>query len=66
MGETKRAVLYCRVSTDEQRKHGNSLTYQEELLRRYCERRGIEVAQTFIEDESAKDFNRPEYQAMLT
>lgn len=60
----KRAVLYCRVSTDEQRKKGNSIEFQEELLREYCLRNGIEVTEVFIDNESAKDFNRPSYVQM--
>ena len=66
MSPTKRAVLYCRVSTDEQRKNGNSIPHQEKVLRASCERRGYEVDAVYLEDESAKDFNRPEYQSMAS
>lgn len=55
----KRAILYCRVSSDEQAK-GGSLKYQEATLRRYCESNGIEVVDVYREDYSAKTFNRPE------
>ena len=39
----KRAVLYARVSTDEQAKKGYSLTQQLEALREYASREGYEV-----------------------
>ena len=38
-----RAVLYARVSTDEQAKSGFSLAQQLEALREYCAREGYEV-----------------------
>ncbi len=55
----KKAILYCRVSSDEQAK-GGSLKYQEDALRRYCESNGIEVVDVYREDYSAKTFNRPD------
>jgi len=39
-----RAVLYARVSTEEQVKSGYSLRQQMEALRTYCEAEGLEVA----------------------
>lgn len=54
-----KAILYCRVSSDEQAK-GGSLKYQEEALRRYCNSHQIEIVEVFSEDYSAKTFNRPE------
>ena len=38
------AVLYIRVSTDEQAREGVSLAAQEDRLRAYCAMRGLEVA----------------------
>ena len=38
-----RAILYARVSTDEQARSGYSLAQQLEALRGYCEREGYEV-----------------------
>ena len=55
----KKAIIYCRVSSDEQAK-GGSLKYQEGALKRYCENNGIEVVEVYKEDYSAKTFNRPE------
>src|SRR3712207_6375036 len=39
----KRAVLYARVSTEEQVRSGYSLAQQLEALRAHCEREGYEV-----------------------
>ncbi len=55
----KRAIIYCRVSSDDQVK-GGSLNYQETTLKKYCESKGIEVVETYREDFSAKTFKRPE------
>ena len=55
----KKAILYCRVSSDEQAK-GGSLKYQADALKRYCESNGIEVVDIYREDYSAKTFDRPE------
>ena len=59
-----RAVLYARVSTDEQAK-GFSRMHQEDFLREFCKKSGFEVVEVFLEDESAKDFKgRPAYQRL--
>jgi site-specific DNA recombinase len=39
----KRAVIYCRVSTDKQEQDGESLEYQEEKGRRYAELHDLDV-----------------------
>ena len=39
----KRAILYARVSTDEQARSGYSLAQQLEALREYAAREGFEV-----------------------
>src|SRR5215204_2027425 len=41
--EAKRAILYARVSTDEQAKRGYSLSQQLEALRKYAAREGYEI-----------------------
>lgn len=61
----KKAILYIRVSTDEQAEKGHSLQHQEERLRNYCLQNGIEVLQLFKEDYSAKTFDRPEWKKVL-
>lgn len=60
----KKAVIMCRVSSDEQAK-GYSLSVQLEQLTNYCKRNDIEVVKYYREDHSAKDFNRPEFQKFL-
>lgn len=60
----KRAILYIRVSTDEQMK-GYSLPQQQEQLERYCNAMGIEIAILFQEDYSAKNFERPEWTKLM-
>ncbi len=61
----KQSYLYIRVSTDEQAERGYSLRSQEEILRRYCELNNIFIKGVFIEDHSAKTFNRPEFTKLL-
>ena len=65
--KTINVLIYCRVSTDEQRK-GTSVDVQEDMLRRYCAYRGYNIIERgeFKEDESAKTFEkRPVMQAIL-
>ena len=61
----KKAILYIRVSTDEQAEKGHSLRHQEERLRNHCAINGIEVVALYKEDHSAKTFERPEFRKML-
>jgi DNA invertase Pin-like site-specific DNA recombinase len=62
----KRAVIYTRVSTEDQAKEGFSLDAQKERLRSYCKAKGWEVVGEFIDDGySGRDENRPAYQQML-
>lgn len=62
---THRAILYSRVSTDDQAQRGYSLRDQEARLREHCHRQGIEVAAHFQDDHSAKTFERPEFKKLL-
>jgi site-specific DNA recombinase len=56
----KRAILYARVSTDEQARSGYSLAQQIEALRAYCEREGYEVLEE-VQDpgQSGASLERP-------
>jgi site-specific DNA recombinase len=45
----KRAILYARVSTDEQARSGYSLAQQLEALREYAAREGYEVLEEVSE-----------------
>jgi site-specific DNA recombinase len=60
------AILYIRVSTDEQADRGYSQRDQEERLKRYCSTNRIEVSKVIFEDHSAKNFNRPEWVTVLS
>lgn len=61
----RKAILYIRVSTDEQAEKGHSLAHQEEMLQRYCTVNNIEVVAFFKEDYSAKTFERPQFKKLL-
>ncbi len=56
-----KGIIYTRVSSDEQVK-GTSLDFQEELCRKYCEQKGIEILAVFREEgASAKTADRAEF-----
>ena len=60
-----RAVIYCRVSTQEQTKN-LSLPTQRRMCEEYCDREGFEVARVFMEQgESAKTADRTELKRLL-
>lgn len=63
-----RGLIYTRVSSDDQ-VEGTSLASQEELCRRYCAQKGIEVVEVFRDEgETAKDLslnNRTRFLAAL-
>ena len=62
----ERAVIYARVSTQEQVSN-LSLETQERDCRAFCSRNGWQVVEVFVDrGESAKTINRPEFQRMLT
>ena len=64
-GSKMKAVVYTRVSTDEQTKN-LSLELQRRECQAYCQRNGFAVDRIFEErGESAKTTARPEFQAML-
>ena len=63
--QDKTAVIYCRVSSNEQVK-GTSLAMQEKLCREYAERQGLDVLKIYVEEgESAKTADRTEFQKAL-
>jgi len=61
----RQAILYIRVSTDEQAEKGHSLAHQDEMLRKYCLTQNIEIVALYREDHSAKTFERPEFNKLL-
>ena len=65
-GETKKAGIYIRVSTEDQKREGFSLPEQEKRLRAMCEYKGYEIYKVY-EDAgiSAKTGNyRPEFERL--
>src|SRR5215212_3501615 len=63
-GPTNRAILwaiiYARVSTDEQARSGYSLAQQLEALRSYCEREGYEILEEVVDPgQSGASLERP-------
>lgn len=61
-----RALIYCRVSTDEQAEHGYSLASQAAMTRERAETDGLVVAETYIDDGySGATTDRPGLQALL-
>ena len=62
----KKAVLYARVSTDEQRDNGFSLQDQISRMQKHSRSKDYEILQILEEDHSAKNFNRPVFQRFLT
>lgn len=63
---SRRVVIYTRVSTDEQREKGFSLQDQEIRLREFCEKSDYDIVAHFQDDHSAKDFNRPQFNVLLS
>ena len=60
------AVLYIRVSTDEQADGPLNLRNQEARCRAYCEQKGLGVVEVFVEPgESARSADRPAFKRML-
>ena len=65
-GKGNGAVLYVRVSTDDQANGPLNLSNQEKRCREYCRQKGLPVVQVFTDPgESARSVDRPEFQRML-
>ena len=54
----KTGIVYCRVSTEKQRKDGDSLDSQEKACRAYCKNNNIQVLWVFRETYSWKSSDR--------
>lgn len=59
-------IIYSRVSTDDQADYGYGRDHQRDVLKAYCEIKQYGVANEYIEDHSAKNFNRPEWKKLET
>lgn len=62
----QKAVIYSRVSSDEQKKEGFSIEAQEDLMKKYAQKNGLEIVKIFSESQSAKDTGRKEFNAMIS
>ena len=64
--EKTKAVIYTRVSTEDQAKEGFSLDAQLEKLRAYCKARDWKVVDEYIDDGfSGRNVKRPAYNRMI-
>src|SRR5680860_900763 len=64
--KNKKAIIYYRVSTEDQAQFGVSLEQQKNNCLSFAEREGWEVVKSFHDDGvSAKTVERPSLQAML-
>ncbi len=62
-----RAIIYARVSTEEQKLYGYSLDAQIDACKNYCERRGWKVVMIYKEAiSSRKEDKRPQFQRAIT
>src|ERR1035437_8792104 len=61
----KQAVIYARVSSKEQADEGFSIPAQLKFLREYAADRGFEVAQEFVDVETAKRAGRTAFGEMV-
>lgn len=62
----QRAALYLRVSTARQAEHDVSIPDQKRQGEAYCEARGLQLVETYIEPgASATNDRRPEFQRMI-
>lgn len=62
-----RAIIYARVSTEEQKLYGYSLNAQIEVCKKYCEQRGWEVVMIYKEAiSSKKEDRRPQFKRAIT
>ena len=62
---TNQAVLYARVSSEEQEREGYSIDAQVAYLRDYATRKGLTIVREFIAAESAKDQGRAKFEEMV-
>ena len=63
--ESRPAVLYARVSSQEQAKEGFSIPAQDKLLRGYGKDKQFRIAEAFTDIETAKRAGRTGFDAMV-
>ena len=63
----EKAVIYVRVSSEEQAKHGFSIENQKKVCIEFAEKNGYFVDKVFVDEgKSAKNLERPEIQELMT
>ena len=66
ISRTRKAALYCRVSSEEQAKFGFSIKNQLDRLQTYCEEENITIVEVYMDEGfSAGTKKRPALQKML-
>ena len=60
-----KAVIYARVSSEEQKKEGFSIPAQLDLLRDFARKNNIQIIKEFEEAETAKQAGRHQFNEML-
>lgn len=61
----RKAIIYVRVSTIEQKDNGYSTEAQLKMLRKYAEENGLQVVEEFVEAMTAKETGRREFGRMM-
>ena len=61
----KKAVIYARVSSNDQEQTGFSIPAQLQMLRDHANKAGLEVVEEFLEVESASKAGRKEFSRMV-
>ncbi|HIS35009.1 TPA: recombinase family protein [Candidatus Scatousia excrementigallinarum] len=63
----EKAVIYARVSSEEQAKHGFSIENQKKVCVEFAQKSGFVVDKIFVDEgKSAKNLDRPEIQELMT
>lgn len=62
----EKAVIYARVSSEEQAKHGFSIENQKKVCIDFAEKQGYYVSKVFVDEgKSAKNLERPKMQELM-
>ena len=62
---SRKVVAYIRVSTEEQAEHGYSIDVQHKVLSDFASGYDLEIAESFVESQSAYKPGRPEFERLL-